>query len=372
MMKCQRGSCGALALGVLMAGGARAEEPKPIPRLVAPRFEAKDVFELEWAASPEISPDGQRIVYERHSMDVMTDRRLSALWMVGADGREHRPLGSGDAFQPRWSPDGSRLLYAAREGDSAQLFVRYMDSGQTVRLTHVRRAPNAAAWSPDGRQIAFTMLVPAKTEAFATLPDKPEGATWADPPKVIQKLVYRADGEGYLENGFVQLFLLPAEGGTPRQLTTGDFNVAGRPVFTPDGRFVLFSSNRRPDSDYEPNDSEIYELRLADGTIRALTDRRGPDFAPALSPDGRSIAYLGFDDRYQGYQVTHLYVMNRDGSGPRPVAADFDRDASDPVWSSDGKGLFFSTTDRGNGKVAFVSTAAPGEGRDPGLGSRGR
>jgi acylaminoacyl-peptidase len=339
-------------IGVLMAGRALGEEP---------HFEAKDVFELEWAASPEISPDGQRVVYERHSMDVMTDRRRSALWLVSADGREHRPLGSGDSFQPRWSPDGSRLLYAAREGDTVQLFVRYLDSGQAVRLTHVRRAPSAAAWSPDGRQIAFTMLVPAKTEPFATLPDKPEGATWADPPKVIQKLVYRADGEGYLESGFVQLFLLPAEGGTPRQVTTREWNVAGRPVFTPDGRFVLFSSNRRPDSEYEPNDSEIYELSLADGTLSTLTDRRGPDAAPALSPDGRSIAYVGFDDRYQGYQVTHLYVMNRDGSGSRVVAADFDRDVSDPVWSSDGKGLFFSTTDRGNGKVAFVPAAGGGK-----------
>ena len=264
---------------------------------------------------------------------------------------------------PRWSPDGGRLLYAAREGETVQLYVRYMDTGQTVAPTHVSRAPNAASWSPDGRSIAFTMLVPAKAEPFATLPDKPEGATWADPPKVIQKLVYRADGEGYLEYGYVQLFVLPAEGGTPRPLTTGDFNVAGRPVFTPDGRAVLFSSNRRPDSEYEPNDSEIYEVRLADGSLHALTDRRGPDFAPAVSPDGRSIAYLGFDERYQGYQVTRLYVMNRDGSGSRLLAADFDRDAADPDWSSDGKGVYFDTADRGNGKVAFVAAAGPAAGK---------
>jgi acylaminoacyl-peptidase len=349
-----------VAFTVLTAGRATASDALAVPPgRTDPRFEAKDVFELEWAASPEISPDGQRIVYERHSMDVMTDRRRSSLWIVGADGRDHRPLGSGDAFLPCWSPDGSRLLYAAREGETVQLYLRYLDTGQTARLTHVLRAPSAVSWSPDGRSIAFTMLVPAKAEPFAVLPDKPEGATWADPPKVIQKLVYRADGEGYLENGFEQLFLLPAEGGTPRQLTTGDFNVAGRPVFTPDGRGLLFSSNRRPDAEYEPNDSEIYELRLADGALRALTDRRGPDTAPAISPDGRQIAYLGFDERYQGYQVTHLYVMNRDGSGSRLLAPGFDRDASAPVWSGDGKGVFFSTADRGNGKVAFVPASGP-------------
>jgi dipeptidyl aminopeptidase/acylaminoacyl peptidase len=347
-----------VALVVLAAVRVFAAPAPPAAPQGPARFEGKDVFELEWAAFPEIAPDGQRVVYERHSMDVMTDRRRVSLWIVGADGRDHRPLVGGEgAFLPRWSPDGSRLLYASRDGDGVQLYVRYLDTGQTSRLTHVRRAPNAASWSPDGRSIAFTMLVPSKAEPFAVLPDKPEGAVWADPPKVIQKLVYRADGEGYLEGGFVQLFLLPAEGGTPRQLTTGEFNVSGRPAFTPDGRAVLFSSNRRPDSEYEPNESEIYELSLAEGALRALTDRRGPDFAPAVSPDGRQVAYLGFDDRYQGYQVTHLYVMNRDGSSPRRLAGDLDRDASDPVWSGDGKGVFFSTADHGNGKVAYVAAA---------------
>ena len=219
-----------VAFVVLLAGrAATGEEPQVAPGPTSARFEAKDVFELEWAASPEISPDGQRIVYERHSMDVMTDRRRSSLWMVGADGNGQRPLGSGDgAFLPRWSPDGSRLLYAAREGETVQLYVRYMDTGQTSRLTHVLRAPSAASWSRDGRQIAFTMLVPAKAEPFTRLPDKPEGATWADPPKVIQKLVYRADGQGYLENGFVQLFLLPAEGGTPRAARPTSAGISGR------------------------------------------------------------------------------------------------------------------------------------------------
>src|SRR5439155_7788199 len=135
--------------------------------------------------------------------------------------------------------------------------------------------------------------------------------------------------------------------GTPRQLTTGDYHVGGRPVFTPDGRAILIAGNRHPDWEYEPNDSEIYEVAVADGAIRALTDRRGPDLAPAISPDGRTIAYLGFDDRYQGYQVTHLYLMNRDGTGAHPLTGAYDRDVHGPVWSAHGKGLFGATDDRG-------------------------
>src|SRR5258708_3012711 len=93
------------------AGKAAPAQPPP-----ARLFEARDVFELEWASGPQISPDGQRIVYQRNAMDVMSDRRRSRLWIVSADGRDHRTLGSGvdrDEFMPRWSPDGTRLLYAA-------------------------------------------------------------------------------------------------------------------------------------------------------------------------------------------------------------------------------------------------------------------
>jgi dipeptidyl aminopeptidase/acylaminoacyl peptidase len=347
-----------LCLALLCVGATASPGPRG-------RFEAKDVFELEWASGPQVSPDGRRIVYERRSMDVMTDQRRSRLWLASADGRDQRPLSSdgGDAYVPRWSFDGSRLLFAARDGEGVQLFVHYVDTGQSAAVTHVARTPSGAAWSPDGRTIAFTMLVAAKSGLLAPLPEKPEGAKWADPPKVIRQLVYRQDGEGYVGAGHTQLFVVPAIGGTARQLTHGDFDMDGAPVFTPDGRAILISGNRHPNAESEPLDSEIYEVGVEDGELRSLTDRRGPDEAPAISPDGRSVAYVGFDDRRQGYEVTHLYVMNRDGSGSRAVAADFDRDVEAPVWSSDGKGVFFRTSDRGNGKVAWVAVTGPAAGK---------
>ena len=153
-----------------------------------------------------------------------------------------------------------------------------------------------------------------------------------------------------------QLFVLSAEGGTPRQLTHGPYSV-GSATWTPDSQFLLFTSNRRQDWEYDPLNSEIYELSLAEGSIRALTDRQGPDRSPEVSPDGKKIAYLGFDDRYQGYQVTQLYVMNRDGSGKRVVAADFDRGVANIQWSEDSQGLFFQYDHQGNTKIAYVSLA---------------
>jgi dipeptidyl aminopeptidase/acylaminoacyl peptidase len=315
-----------------------------------------DVFQLEFAADPQISPDGQQIVYVRSFMDIMKDRRRSNLWIVNADGSDHRPLttGSENHHFPRWSPDGGRLLYLSGEEHTAQVYCRWMDTGQTARLAQLPGPAGGIAWSPDGRQIAFSMPVAAPVEPFVKMPPKPRGAEWAKPAKVIQKVLYRMDGVGYLKDMYFHVFVLPADGGSPRQITSGSFHHRD-PRWTPDGEALIFSANRHDDWEYEPRNSEVYAVDLKTREITALTDRVGPDAGPAISPDGASIAYLGFDDRYQGYQVTRLYLMNRDGSGRRLVTADFDRDIENITWSDDGSGIFFQYDDQGNTKVGFVT-----------------
>jgi acylaminoacyl-peptidase len=321
------------------------------------RLQLLDLFELEWASDPQISPDGQQVVYVRNFHDIMKDHRRSHLWVVRADGTEARPLTTGNVNDtaPRWSPDGRRLLYASGQEGSVQLYVRWMDSGQVAQLTRVSRTPSGMAWSPDGRWVAFSMPVAETPKPFVELPPKPEGAEWGKPATVIQRLLYRLDGAGYLPEAYAQLFVVPAEGGTPRQLTQGAFHHRGPIVWTPDNQALIFSANRHEDADFDPLNSEIYEVTVADGRLRALTDRRGPDRSPALSPDGRQIAYVGFDDQTQGYQVTRLYVMDRQGNGARLLSRTLDRDVEDPVWSRDGRGLYFQFDDRGNTKIAYLT-----------------
>ena len=316
-----------------------------------------DVFGLEWASDPQISPDGEHVVYMRNFMDVMSDRRRSNLWILSTTGDDHRPLttGLGNDSSPRWSPDGERLLYTASDDGSTQLFVRWMDTGQTARLTQLPSSPSGIAWSPDGRSIAFSMRVEERSEKLVELPEAPDGAQWAEEAVVVDKLIYRADGAGMLEGGYYQMFVLSADGGTPRQLTTGAYHHRGRPVWTPDGRTLLFSANRHDDWEYDPANSEIYEISVSDATIRPLTDRQGPDQSPAISPDGRHLAYLGYDDRIQGYQVTALYVMDRESGTSRRLTGGLDRSVQSPIWSHGNDGVFFSYHNHGNTKIAFVS-----------------
>ena len=321
------------------------------------RFTAIDMFDLETASDPQISPDGSKVVFVRNYQDIMKDRKRSNLWIINADGSDLRPLtsGNGNDNTPRWSPDSKRLLYASLSDGSAQIFVRWMDSGQTGRITHCPKSPSSMEWSPDGNWIAFAMPVAEEAKPFAEMPPRPEGAEWAKPAKTIRHMVYRTDEEGYLQEEHQQLFIVPAEGGTPRQLTYGPFDNEGPFNWAPDGKAIIFSANRHEDWEYQPLNLEIYEVSLADGQIRALTERNGPDASPTLSPDGRQIAYVGFDDKYVGYQVTRLYVMNRDGSGSKLVTRDFDRDVESPVWSKDGAGIYFKYDEHGNTKLAFTT-----------------
>ncbi|UCG34075.1 MAG: PD40 domain-containing protein, partial [Phycisphaerales bacterium] len=257
-----------------------------------------------------------------------------------------------------------RLVFISDRDGSPQIYLRWMDTGQTAKLTNLVFPPEGLAFSPDGKMISFFSLVPAEAPTIVKMPKAPEGATWAEPAKVIDRLLYRYDRRGYLKPGYTHLFVMPAEPGTPRQLSSGDFNHGtygfqrAHAVWTPDSKHLLVSANRHGDFEHDPLNTEVYEFAVADGAVRALTDRQGPDSSPAVSPDGKLIAYTGFDDKYQGYQVTRLYVMNRDGTEPRVLTGGLDRDARSPRWAPDGSGIYFLFTDRGVSKLGFCNLDA--------------
>jgi acylaminoacyl-peptidase len=332
--------------------GAAQEGAPPRPSLAA-----ADLFQLELAADPRISPDGEQVVYARRWADDKADRWRSNLWIVSTASGEQRALTTGPRSDssPRWSPDGKRLAYVSGEGGSAQLWMRWMATGESARLTNLAEAPGNLAWSPDGKALAFTAFVAEEPQPFVAMPKAPEGAEWAKPATVITQVRYRSDGEGYLRQGHVQLFVVPADGGTPRALTRGAFDVGGPLAWTPDGGRILFASNRAADAELDRLDTEIWSVALEGGALRQLTDRRGPDNAPVVSPDGKSVAYLGFDDRRQGYQVTRLHVAGIDGGAPRVLAPELDRDVEQPAWSPDGRALLFLLTSRGDTRLARVT-----------------
>lgn len=322
-----------------------------------PAFSNMDVFELEWVTAPQISPDGQSIVYVRRGMDIMKDRRQSRLWMINADGSEHQKLTANEVNEsrPKWSPDGTRIAFSASTEQGSELYIYWVNSGKVGRISQLESSPGELNWSPDGKWLAFSMFVPGSELSLVKSPKKPEGAQWAEAPRVTTRLKHEADGSGYMKPGYAHIFVIPADGGTARQITSGAFQHRNAPIWSHNGQHLFFSANRNDDWEYDFRNSEIYKVSVNDGQIAQLTDRKGPDHSMSLSPDGKILAYLGFDDKVQTYQITNLYTMALDGSGKKMVTTNLDRSISDPVWDKDGKGLYFMYDDKGNTRIGYTS-----------------
>ncbi|WP_241505789.1 S9 family peptidase [Parahaliea mediterranea] len=329
----------AMASAALCAGSA----------LAAPVFAPEDVFQLRYASHPLVDSEGERALYLRHSMDIMKDRSRSNLWLVDIDSGREQPLTSGpnNISGAVLSPDDSRVAYISKDDVGSQIFVSWLDSPRSAQLTRLPEKAKNLAFSPDGKWLAFAMRVPRDAPVMGKLPAKPEGAEWAAPPVVVERSVYRNDGSGDKPEGYTHVFVMPADGGSPRQLTQGDFHHDGSIGWSGDGRALYVSANRNADWATDVSNTDIYRIDVASGELTALTERKGPDGDLAVSPDGKRIAWTGWDDRRMGYHRNRLYVMNRDGSDKRELLADLDRNIVDPQWSADGRAIYFQYDDKG-------------------------
>lgn len=317
------------------------------------RVTIDEYLDLERVLEPKLSPDGSQIIYTRQWVDKINDRWESSLWIINTDGSKNRFLVNGSGAS--WSPTGDRITYVAKgEPKGSQIFVRWMDAeGATTQITRVDETPRELAWAPDGSQIGFTMLVKEKNSWPIKMPKVPEGAKWTEAPRIVERLDFRQDQQGFTDEGYSHLFVVPASGGTPRKLTSGNFDHRGVD-WMPDGKRMIFSGLRAEDAEYQWRESEIYSIEVATAQIRQLTNRQGPDGNPSVSPDGKLIAYTGYDWTKDTWVDSKVYVMNADGSEPRLMSADWDRSPASLMWSADGSGVYFTAQSEGSQNLYYL------------------
>ncbi len=316
-----------------------------------------DIFELEAVASPQISPDGSLIAYTRRSNDIESDQTLSNIWLIDADGENHRPLledEDASSSQPVWSSNGDHLAYTMTLDGDTTLQVLNVASGETRSLGELVGGASNMRFSPDGRYIAYAAFVPSAAPEAAPLPEYENTENWAAGAIVETRLVYRIDGIGSLPHGAQQTFVIDTETAERRQVTSGTIGSGSDFAWGADSTSFYVSTDRRPDSGTLAPDSEIFRVDLESGSYEQLTDRRGPDGTPRPSPDGSMIAYLGYDDQLMGYHNTALYVMDVDSREARNLTADLDRSVSAPVWAADGSGVYVQYDDRGDTVIALI------------------
>ena len=320
-------------------------------------FKPIDVFDLEYVSNTMISPDGNKVLYQRNFNDIMTDESFSNIWIINYDGTENRPITTGNYKDnsPQWSNNGDKFIFKSNREGKSQIFLFDLNNNSIQKLTNFQYSMGSLRWSPDDKFILFSSFIDSKRKKLIEMPEKPKGAKWNDPPIEISDLNYRYDSSGLRKPGEVQFFTLPISGGTPRQISDiKPEKSAGQAEWLGNDK-IVFSANLNDDSDYNTINSEIYILDLDSGKHLPLTSRNGPDFSPEVSNDESLIAYLGYDDEYLGYQQNSIYIMKPDGSKKFRIQMDFDRNISNIYWSGDNKRIFFQFDDMGLTKIGSVT-----------------
>jgi dipeptidyl aminopeptidase/acylaminoacyl peptidase len=324
------------------------------------KIEVKDLFGLSIVSDPQISPDGGRVAFVHTRMDYEKDEYVNDIWMADVEGGKPYQFtsGRGKDKHPRWSPDGSQLMFVSapltKEGEEKkkpQLYVMPVGGGEARMVTDVEGGVQSPKWSPDGRQLLYISPVEA---------EKQEGDV-----KVIKRIAYKFNGVGFFQGKRKHLFTVRAGGGKPKQVTKGEFDVNSAEWL---GRNdVVFVSNLEEDADIT-RESHIYRVSAKGGEPERLTEGRWSISSAKPSPKGDVIAFTGHDFNYEGATMGDVYTLPAGGGKPVNLTASFDQDlgtklSSDvrvsspeasPEWSKDGGHIYFTSNYGGVAKIYRV------------------
>jgi len=327
----------------------RAQKARPVAM--------DDLTRIKFVRSPALSPDEESVCF---AVEVVADDRKkynSHLWRCRVDGTDLRQLTFGDRGDsgPVFSPDGRLIAFTSKRGDLPGIHLLPTDGGEARVLVEKDGSFASLSFTPDSKSIvcAFRANDPIPGAKPDQSKGKPGEAGKAEkPPKRetpvyrhITRLFYRYDGAGFNPKDQYHIWVFDVASGEGRQLTKGKYSETG-PSVSPDGRWIAFTTNRRPDPDQDPMRQDLYIVPVKGGTPRRIPTPPGPVEAPSFSPDGRLIAYFGHDDPDGPWGVVpmHLWVVGVSGRpGARNITPDFDREPEDLTLSDTGEGFGFIT-----------------------------
>jgi len=333
---------------------------------------AEDLYQLNTVSEVRISPDGLHVVYTAQRVDRKTEKKYTNLWLVSTVNGEARQFTAGDQhdFSGRWSPDGRQIAFLSDRGDKdkpAQIFLIPFSGGEARRLTHIEGEIGDLSWSPDGKQILCTVR---KLDAEALEREKDEQKKKLGVvSRHYDRLFYKLDGYGYLPHERTHIWKVDARTGRARQLTDHAVYDESFPTWSPDGKWIVFTSNRSESPDATPERADLFVMPSNGGEFRKIEAPLGDKYLPSFSPDGRWIAYNGVEGEGLSYKNAGLWVVLVDGSSPaRNLTEKFDLhvdaltindvgapETMRPTWSADNKRLYFQTVYHGSTLLKTIS-----------------
>lgn len=347
---------------LLLTPGVLAQTKRP--------FTFEDMMALKRVGDPSLSPDGKWIIFPTTDVDLAQNTKIPHLWLVPAVGGEARQITQGPGEDsPRWSPDGKSVLYISSRDGESQVWVSDFDPARGIfvtdprKVTSISTGADGALWTPDGKSIVFTSQVyPDCTDDACNKQRNEERAKSKVKAQVFTRLFYR-HWSTYTYGKRTHLFVVPAEGGTARDLTPGDhdvppFNLGGQTLYaiSPDSKEVTFTSNI---DEFEPTstNNEIFLIPLAGGTPKKISTSPGSDSTPLYSKDGKWIAWRmqvrnGYEsDRFR------LVIYNRQTGEIKNLTENFDQWVEGYDWAPDSSALYFVSGYQGEAPLYRVGIA---------------
>jgi dipeptidyl aminopeptidase/acylaminoacyl peptidase len=333
--------------------------------------QADDIYRIRQPLECRLSPGGTRAAIVVKQADKETLKYGSHIWIAPTAGGGlpyQFTYGKGGDHHPRFSPDGRNLAFLSGRSEKSEIWIMPVDGGEARQLTKLAGQISDFDFSPDGRRIAavFTRQDPDEKEREEK---KKKGEPGQDTPKIrdIERILYKLDGAGFLPRGRAHLWTIDVASGRGRQITTDDRYDESHPVFSPDGRYLYFNSNRSQDPDIDLDREMIWRVPSRGGPVEHVKTFDGPSSAFSLSPDGRWIAFLGHDDFTApwGTRHTRLWVVPSGGGRPRDLCPRLDRtcanetlsdtfgsgETAPPVWSPDSAWVYFVVSNEGNSEI---------------------
>ena len=334
---------------------------------------AHDLYRFQTVSGAEIAPDGARVVFCVARVDRNTEKKHSNVWVAPTDGVAPRQFTYGDQrdTSPQWSPDGGQIAFLSNRGDEqqSQIYVIPVDGGEARPLTRLKGDIGAFRWSPDGKRLVCVFRK-QDDEAAAREADERK-KTLGVVARHITRVHFKYDGAGMLPSERAHLWTIDARTGRAKQLTEGDGLGESGPEWSPDGRHIVFVSNRSDDPDFTPEAVGLYVISADGGEMREIATPIGGVALPAYSPDGRWIAYFGSEGRGDWWKNTRLYIVPADGSAaPTCLTAGHDLHLGDvtlgdlagfpganppPRWTPDGSTLYVVGSRHGSTELYAVS-----------------
>ncbi|WP_052748963.1 S9 family peptidase [Arsukibacterium ikkense] len=293
-------------------------------------MQAEDYYNFVFVADPQLSPDGKNVALVHSTISEDRRKRHSNLYLVATESNSapQQLTFTNSDRSPRWSPDGRQLAFISGRGEGQQLYLLPMSGGEARAITGLKQAAiRDFSWSPDGKQLLLTLMVdPALAD-----PAKPKSNSEQAEPDivVIRNALYKSNGGGYLNERRSALWLLDVE---TKQLTklTGDARWHDHSAqFSPDGKHIVFASDRSAEALEGSMQQDLYLYQLADGSVKRVDTLPGQASSPQWSANSRQLLYQYQADYFTPQQLVLHQLAD---STNTVVAADWDRNASSMQW----------------------------------------